>query len=240
MKWKNILSPRLYNYILNFYDKYFNSFTKKSYSQEGEDLILQRIFEYQKTGFYIDVGAHHPKRFSNTYLFYKKGWRGINIEPRPGSKKYFDKIRYRDINIEAAISEKTQKLTYYMFSEPALNKLSDENEKDFLKSGNHELRNKVEIETTTLKNICDKYLPEKTQIDFLSVDVEGYDLNVLNSNDWDKYRPKIVLVEEKDFEIDAPFKSNIFKYLSEKGYKLSAKTFYTLIFQELNDRKFKK
>ncbi|MEJ2615779.1 MAG: FkbM family methyltransferase [Ignavibacteriaceae bacterium] len=231
MKLKNILPSGLYNYTVKFYDRYFNSFANKSYSQEAEDLILQRIFEYQKTGFYIDVGAHHPKRFSNTYLFYKKGWRGINIEPRPGSKKYFDKIRSRDINIEAAISEKIQKLTYYMFNEPALNKLSDESEIEILKNENHELKNKIEVETTTLKNICDKYLSDNVQIDFLSVDAEGYDLNVLSSNDWDKYRPKIVLAEDKDFELEAPFESSIFKFMSEKGYKLFAKTYYTLIFK---------
>ena len=232
MKLKNILPSGLYNYTMKFYDRYFNSFAKKSYSQEAEDLILQRFFEYQKTGFYIDVGAHHPKRFSNTYLFYKKGWRGINIEPRPGSKKYFDKIRSRDINIEAAVSEKIQKLTYYMFSEPALNKLSGENEADILKNKNLELKDKIEVETTTLKNICAKYLPENVQIDFLSVDAEGYDLNVLSSNDWGKFRPKIVLAEDKDFELDAPLKSDIFKFMSEKGYKLFAKTFYTLIFKD--------
>jgi hypothetical protein len=61
------------------------------YSQEGEDLIASRLFPNQSTGFYVDIGAHHPTRFSNTYLLYTKGWRGINIDPLPGSKELFDK-----------------------------------------------------------------------------------------------------------------------------------------------------
>ncbi len=71
-----------------------------SYSQEGEDLILQRFFETKENGFYIDVGAHNPTRFSNTFIFYLKGWRGINIEPTPGSKTAFDSVRPKDLNIE--------------------------------------------------------------------------------------------------------------------------------------------
>ena len=79
----------------NFYDvlyklknSSFNRFNSKSYSQEGEDLILSRYFDGQREGFFIDVGAFHPIRFSNTYLFYRLGWSGINIEARPGSKSF--------------------------------------------------------------------------------------------------------------------------------------------------------
>ena len=64
-----------------------------SWSQEGEDRILYRIFEQQPVGFYVDVGAHHPKRFSNTYFFYRRGWRGINIDAMPGSMKNFEKLK---------------------------------------------------------------------------------------------------------------------------------------------------
>ena len=231
MKLKNILPEKLYVITLKVYDKYFNSFIHKSYSQEGEDLILERIFGDKKRGFYIDIGAHHPKRFSNTYLFYKKGWRGINIEPKPGSKKYFDKIRNRDINIEAGIDMKTQRLTYFMFNEPAINTFEHSNVETLLKNKNHKLIKTIEIETTTLKNICNKYLPEDVKIDFLSVDSEGYDLNVLSSNDWEKYRPTLVLVEDKNFNVEDPMKSEIFKFLDDKGYKLLAKTFYTSIFK---------
>lgn len=77
----------------------------QTYSQEGEDAILRRLFELTDKGFYIDIGAHHPQRFSNTYFFYLKGWNGINIEPRPGSSQLFNELRPRDINLELGISQ---------------------------------------------------------------------------------------------------------------------------------------
>jgi hypothetical protein len=69
--------------LIDLRDTIFGYYSKKSYSQEGEDMILNRIFEFRNSGFYIDVGAHHPMRFSNTYFFYRKGWRGINIDAMP-------------------------------------------------------------------------------------------------------------------------------------------------------------
>ena len=104
---KSILSsllPRsLYDALRDFKNLYITRFATKSYSQEGEDLLLRRIFEHQKNGFYVDVGAHHPFRFSNTYLLYKCGWRGINIDAMPGSMRLFRRFRARDINIECGV-----------------------------------------------------------------------------------------------------------------------------------------
>ncbi|MFT7246563.1 MAG: hypothetical protein ACI82A_003940, partial [Candidatus Azotimanducaceae bacterium] len=77
----------------------WDQWTNRSWSQEGEDQILRRIFEQQSTGFYVDVGAHHPKRFSNTFLFYKLGWQGINIDAMPGSMALFNRERSRDLNL---------------------------------------------------------------------------------------------------------------------------------------------
>jgi len=74
---KRVFLKSTIKFILNFKNTYLDGYALKSYSQEGEDMILRRIFERQSTGFYVDVGAHHPKRFSNTYFFYKKGWSGI-------------------------------------------------------------------------------------------------------------------------------------------------------------------
>ena len=94
---KAILPKYLIEKLIIIKNNYFDGFSLKSYSQEGEDMILRRLFEKQKTGFYVDVGAHHPKRFSNTFFFYKKGWSGINIDAMPNSMRLFDKIRPRDI-----------------------------------------------------------------------------------------------------------------------------------------------
>src|SRR5689334_15261611 len=87
----------------------------ESYSQEGEDMILARVFENQKSGFYVDVGAHHPWRFSNTYMFYRRGWRGLNIDAMPDSMSRFRKARPRDINVEIPVLREEAVLNYYQF-----------------------------------------------------------------------------------------------------------------------------
>ena len=125
----NVLTPKkVKNYfrkqVINQYENSL-AFSNLSYSQEGEDLILNRFFNNKENGFYVDVGAHHPRRFSNTYSFYKKGWRGINIDALPGSMVAFNKERPNDINLEIGISKKESELLYYMFNEPALNTFSE-------------------------------------------------------------------------------------------------------------------
>lgn len=231
IKLKNILSESIYWPIRKFYDDKLNPFYIKSYSQEGEDLILNRILGEKKGGFYIDVGAHHPKRFSNTFFFYKRGWHGINIEARPGSKKLFDKFRPRDINLEIPISEKVEKLTYYIFNDPALNGFSSDQSKKLDGLRDYKILSEIRLNTKTLKNVLDDYLPLNQKIDFLSVDVEGLDFQVLKSNDWTNYKPKLILVEDKDFSFSNMDESAVFTFLNSKKYLLIAKSFNTLFFQ---------
>lgn len=99
-----LLPKALYDSLMSFKNLYITRFATKCYSQEGEDLLLSRILGDKKDGFYVDVGAHHPFRFSNTYLLYKQGWRGINIDAMPGSMKLFNRFRPRDINIECGVA----------------------------------------------------------------------------------------------------------------------------------------
>lgn len=203
-------------------------FSKKSYSQEGEDLILYRIFERKQVGFYVDVGAHHPFRFSNTYLFYKKGWRGINIEPNPEAIKLFKKYRPRDINLNLAVGQDGE-LVYYMFNEPALNTFSQDIAKEYEKNG-AKIINKKKVKMFTLSYIFSKYLPKNQEIDFLNVDCEGMDFDVLKSNDWDKYRPRAILVEIFNNSMSQVINHEITAYLDNLGYDIFAKTFNTCIF----------
>ena len=93
---------------------------RRTWSQEGEDGILARIFEGQRQGFYVDVGAHHPFRFSNTYFFYRQGWRGLNIDAAPGSMRPFRSHRPRDINVECGIGLTAGRQDFFVFNDPAL------------------------------------------------------------------------------------------------------------------------
>jgi len=202
-----------------------------SFSQEGEDMILRRFFERQKNGFYVDVGAHHPQRFSNTYFFYLKGWSGINIDPIPDSMKLFNKLRSRDTNLEIGISESKKSLNYYIFNEQALNTFSKELADQ--RPAPYEIVEEKQIETYPLAEILNQYLPSKQRIDFLSVDVEGLDVEVLKSNNWEKYRPHIILAEALRMgSLEEALNSEVSVFLQQQGYQLIAKARNTLFFQE--------
>jgi FkbM family methyltransferase len=224
---------------LLFFPQKFYLYPKKtyeyhniSYSQDGEDIVIAEFFKDKLEGFYVDVGAHHPQRFSNTYYFYLKGWSGINIDAMPGSMKIFDDSRPRDINLEIPISDKSEILTYYEFDEPALNSFSLPLSQERIKTSSYKIIAETQLKTQTLAEVLDKHLPPEQTIDFLSIDVEGLDYQVMSSNNWDKYKPKVLLVE--DLELSSLKNINTSKvclFLEERGYVLLAKTMRTLIFK---------
>lgn len=205
----------------------FNPFMISSYSQEGEDLVLGRLFN-KDNGFYVDVGAHHPKRFSNTFLFYKKGWKGINIDAMPGSMKLFRNQRPRDINLEIPVAKEQKTLTYYKFNEPALNSFSEEIALSRRKP--YKIVSTQTMETCPLSIILEKYICTTQEIDFFSIDVEGLDLEVLQSNDWEKFRPKVILVEQLRSSIHQLHDDPIHQFLGVRSYHLYAKLVNTAFY----------
>ena len=228
---KTILPKSAIEKLAKVKNNYFDSYALKSYSQEGEDMVLRRLFEKQKTGFYVDVGAHHPKRFSNTYFFYKLGWSGINVDAMPGSMTAFNRIRPRDINIEKPVSNKKQLLTYYAFNEPALNGFSKELSEERDGKGSYFIEFTKDIETSTLEEILDNNLPKAQTIDFLSIDVEGLDFNVLKSANIEKYYPKVILVEMLNNSLTDIQVDEIYKFLTGAGYELYSKAVNTVFFK---------
>lgn len=202
----------------------------RSYAQEGEDMILRRIFGDQNTGFYVDVGAHHPKRFSNTYLFYERGWSGLNIDALPGSMERFKRERPRDINLEVAIGQNGER-TFFVFNEPALNSFDKELSYSRVNDLVHIVKEET-IKTKTLEAVLAEHLPVNQKIDFLSVDVEGLDLEVLQSNNWDLFRPNYVLVECFDMSMKEIKDSQLYQLICGYQYEFFAKTVNSVIFKD--------
>jgi FkbM family methyltransferase len=206
---------------------------QSSWSQEGEDQILRRIFEGKSIGFYVDVGAHHPKRFSNTYFFYRLGWSGINIDAMPNSMKEFRKERPRDINVEIGVGSNVSEMNYYVFNDPALNSFSKLISEERDESNNpYKIIDIKVVKIESLENILDMYLPENQKIDFLSIDVEGMDLDVLKSNNWKKYRPEYVLVEILGSSLHDIEHRSVSRFLIENGYSVYAKCVNTVFFKK--------
>ena len=167
-----------------------------SYAQNREDLYLLALVGGKKKGFYVDVGANHPIQDSVTRLFYEKGWRGINIEP---NIKLFKDICYdrpNDINLNIGIAEKPGELVLNIYpTHDGFSTFSKEVHKSHSKVGIKFKQAKVKVET--LDDVLSKYASNKV-IDFLKIDVEGLEYSVVAGNDWEKYRPKVIVIEASD------------------------------------------
>ncbi|MTD94663.1 FkbM family methyltransferase [Hyphomicrobium sp. xq] len=204
---------------------------QKCYGQDGEDLIVDRILGRQQVGFYVDVGAHHPVRFSNTYMFYRRGWRGINIDAEPGSMRLFQRYRPLDINIECGVAARAGQLKFHRFNEPALNTF-DSAEAALKDRSPYKIIETVDVCVERLDSLLERHLPPSQTIDLLSVDVEGKDAEVLSSNDWTKFRPRLVLAETLRADLLSIANCPVSLLLGGVGYKPVAKAFNTVFFAQ--------
>lgn len=160
-----------------------------SFSQFGEDAYLWHLFDKKKNGFYVDVGAYDPFVFSNTNAFYRQGWNGILVEPNPEGAKKLREYRKRDVVVESAIDESADTVDF--FNNGLISGIANEN----FKFSDKENIETIRVKAIPLRHILKEHLPLGREIDFLSIDCEGNDEAVLRSNDWDVYRPRVVLVE---------------------------------------------
>ena len=205
------------------------------FSQNGEDIVLSKIFdselfrEERYQGFYIDVGAYHPFRYSNTFYFYRKGWSGINIDADNRFFKLFSFFRRKDKNLNLAVGLNKGKRFFYIFEDAAFNTFDEKLAKNLIKSRRSKLLDKRKLAILSLEEILDKNLNFQQKIDFMNIDVEGLDLEVLKSNNWDKYVPKVILVENLQ---DQKRIKEIENFLKKKGYFLSSQVFNTGIYQK--------
>ena len=203
----------------------------ESYSQEGEDLIVGRLFDRVQKGFFVDVGAHHPFRFSNTWLLYRRGWRGINIDATPGAMEGFRHWRPEDVNIECLVSTDPRPRPYYLHDEPALNTMSEDLvRRRAVESPQYRMRETIMLDAKPLSAILEKHVPDGQNIDFLNVDVEGHDLDVLQSNDWTKFRPQVIAAEMLATSLADVETNHVYQFLTQRGYRLFAKMVNSAIF----------
>lgn len=214
---------RLFQYLIREVRMLKRGFFQKSFSQNGEDILIDNLLGNRKSGFYVDVGAYNPTRLSNTKRFYTRGWMGINIEPDPRKIKKFYKSRPKDINLNIGVANKNSKLVYFEFEPNTLSTFSKVAAKEYQEK-RFRLVGTSEIKVSKLSNIFQEYCKDK-EIDFLSVDAEGYDLEVLKSNDWKKYKPRLVCVESNPLT-----DSDLEKLLVKVGYRKVCKNLNNLIF----------
>lgn len=166
-----------------------------SYAQNREDIILQGFFDPDEIGFYVDIGAYDPDEDSVTKYFYIRGWRGINVEPQPDRYAFFIDKRPEDININCGISNKSGHLTLRSYNNQGLSTFSKTIQAKYEKSteaGTKKYRD-ITVDVATLEQLLEDQNVESIQ--FLKVDVEGLEYEVLEGNDWNRYRPEVLCIE---------------------------------------------
>lgn len=204
---------------------------KFSFAYTGEDRIVESMLKplIQYNGYYVDVGCNHPIFLSNTYLFYRRGWRGLCIDVNPKLIRKFASLRPKDIAIEALVSDNTEEMDFYLVQNDVLSTVEKEN---LIVAKNENLEYEViKVVPKTLTGLLDKYdVPER--IDLLTIDAEEHDFNVLNSLDFKKYKPKLIIIEDEKFDLLDPNKNRIYILLISKGYELIGFILKNIYFKE--------
>ena len=225
-----------YNIYLyyNLYIRNLKYYNKKSYSQFKEDLFVKNFFKDKKKGFFVDIGCHHPFRGNNTFLLYKSGWSGINIDLNKLSIDLFSIARPRDINICTAISEKEGEIEYYL---PNNNPLSseitiDKKFSNILKKHHGNQYKPYRTRSVTWKSIKDKYNKYLEEVDFFKIDIEGSDLQVLRSIDLNNLKIKLIMIEAS--HLDLQNRNEIINYLELNNYKIVFDNNLNIIFKKNN------
>lgn len=200
---------------------------RRSYSQTGEDMLLRHYLREHTPATFIDIGAFHPTKYSNTYYFYESGWRGLNIDATPGSMKLFDQQRPKDTNIECAVSDIPGELEYFIFSDPALNTfdphIAKRRDADQTSFAHASITGIQRVQVVRLDSLLPSLDFDISQVTFMNIDVEGHELQVLKSNDWEKLSPEFLLIES--FTAIREIRSDsVHKFLAAHNYQVEAKT----------------
>jgi FkbM family methyltransferase len=219
-----------YNIYIRNYKFYFNG------SQFGEDKKIIKIFENNYKGTYVDLGCFHPTRSNNTFKLHKKGWKGINIDLNPLAIDLFNFARPNDINICAAISNKETKKKLYFLGDLDSKNTLNLNHKRWLnrhfRISDKDFKIKS-IKTRKLDNILKKH--NFYNIDFMNIDIEGHELEVIKSLDFKKFRIKIICVEILDYDnFTINRKKQLISFLKKNKYDLVEKSTINYIFKKKN------
>ena len=205
--------------LLKLVNKILGNFTSFFYSQTGEDVIISTLLGHKKNGFYLDIGCNEPIRYSNTFHLYLNGWKGICIDANDDLVKKFKRVRPLDLCLRNAISDEEEEVPLYISGQNLVSTINKEFRhewhKDWISS------EKIEyIKTVKLDTILEENLKSGLEIDLLTVDVEGQDYQVLKSINLDKYKPKLIVVELHDFDLNNFTMNPVYTYLSKYGYTL--------------------
>ncbi|MEW5963656.1 MAG: FkbM family methyltransferase [Pseudomonadota bacterium] len=189
-----------------------------SYTENREDVLLERCFKDVAAGFYIDIGAHHPTFASVTRLFYDRGWSGINVEPGEGIAA-LRADRPRDINLEVAVADQEGETTFWVHTANTGTSSLSQSVPDLVAEKAGEMR-PVKVAVTTLPAIIDQHAAGR-HIHFLKIDAEGAEDAIVRAADWSRHRPEVVVIESTEPYTTIRRTEEWQKRLAESSYTLA-------------------
>ena len=209
--------------LQNIYLKNKHFLKRKSYAMDGEDLAIDLFNKKRDKGFYVDIGAHHPIQRNNTHLLFKKGWEGVNIDINQFSIDLFNFLRPKDLNLQIAVSDKEGEASFFYQKKFSQLNTTDKGVAKENFQGNFQEK---KVKCQTIQNILDNSKYKNKKIDFLNIDIEGAEMKVLNTLNFEIYDPSLICIEilgyrdlnaeQKEKEIK---NNEIYKFLVNQGYK---------------------
>jgi FkbM family methyltransferase len=216
---------------------YLRALTSSVYGQHAEDALLFCALAPSRRGFYVDVGAFDPIEGSNTYKFYRHGWRGLTIEPNPARAWRFGLLRGGDRHLTVGVAKEPATIDYFEFNIAMLNTMDPERARSVVADGHPIVRTR-QIPCRRLDSILAEYAPGK-QIDLLNVDCEGADLTVLQTIDFVEQRPTVIVMEDLDLYYGmrtGQTSSEIMEFMHARGYEPIARLVYSTVYVALDWR----
>ena len=208
---------------------YYNKYSKKSFSISSVDLIIERIFSNFDKGIYLDIGCNHPIKYNNTYLLFKKGWEGINVDLDKESIKQFNLFRKNDHNISALITSKDneEKDLYFYHKRSSINTIS----KELMEKRKNKPKKIKKMKGISINTLIENSPFKNKKINFLSIDIENYEHEALKEFNFDKYNIDVIVSEITDIKNEKLelYNNSLENITSSKIYELLTNNNYRLV-----------
>jgi FkbM family methyltransferase len=207
-------------------------FSRVLYAHWGEDAIAAHALQGISKGRYLDIGCYHPALYSNTMALYAKGWSGVNVDPNPFMIKQYEHFRPRDTSLNCAVGEQPGEMDYFMFHEWASSNTGSETFANIVsRNSGIDLPKSIKVKVIPLLEIMDRHFNDGVP-DFMNIDVEDMDVAVLQSNNWERFRPKIIAVEDINFDFSKPAMSPTYEFMVDIGYRMFSRCIFTSFFSD--------
>lgn len=207
-------------------------YRKESWSQSGEDIIIEYLFSLRKleVPLCLDIGAYHPVVSNNTYKFFRKGARCVNIDANPAAIDLFLKTRPEDINLNIGVGGEKGVFDFYIMEDDSLNTFSLA-ERHSLEAMGHRLKEVKKIQVLQINDVLERYFPGQSP-DLISIDAEGVDEAIIRTFDFNRFAPRVICIETINYTPDGTGtkRTDLCKMIEDRGYFEYANTNINSIF----------